>query len=63
MKVTECDNNFAITSKNLALSLNKAGSAARTFGISMEKLLGDTTAITTATRESGAVVGKYKNAA
>jgi TP901 family phage tail tape measure protein len=37
--------------------MTKAGSSANTFGVSMEKLLGDTTAITTATRESGAVVG------
>lgn len=37
--------------------MTKAGASANTFGVSMEKLLGDTTAITTATRESGAVVG------
>ncbi|RPK31861.1 hypothetical protein EDO6_02488 [Paenibacillus xylanexedens] len=38
--------------------MTKAGASANTFGVSMEKLLGDTTAITTATRESGSVVGK-----
>lgn len=37
--------------------MTKAGSSANTFGVSMETLLGNTTAITTATRESGAVVG------
>ncbi|WP_440119758.1 phage tail tape measure protein [Paenibacillus sp. QZ-Y1] len=56
-KLNEIDNNYAITTQNLALSLTKAGAAGNTFGVSMEKLLGDTTAITTATRESGAVVG------
>ena len=37
--------------------MTKAGASANTFGVSLEKLLGDTTAITTATRESGSVVG------
>lgn len=57
-KLNEVDNNFAVTSKDLALSLNKAGSSANTFGISMERVIGDTTAIATATRESGSVIGK-----
>lgn len=56
-KINEVDNNFAISSQNIALSITKAGSAAKTFGVSMERLIGDTTAITTATRESGSVVG------
>lgn len=56
-KLNEVDNNFAVTSRDLALSLNKAGASANTFGISMERVIGDTTAITTATRESGSVVG------
>ncbi|OMD71223.1 phage tail tape measure protein [Paenibacillus odorifer] len=57
-KINEVDNNFAVSSQGLALSINKSASAAKTFGVSLEKLIGDTTAITTATRESGAVVGK-----
>ncbi|XVL62130.1 phage tail tape measure protein [Paenibacillus amylolyticus] len=56
-RLNEVDNNYAITTQNLALSLTKAGSVANTYGVSLEKLIGDTTAITTATRESGAVVG------
>ncbi|MCP1185099.1 phage tail tape measure protein [Paenibacillus sp. 1781tsa1] len=56
-KLNEVDNNYAVTTQNLALSLTRAGASANTFGISMEKLIGDTAAITTATRESGSVVG------
>ncbi|PZT57503.1 phage tail tape measure protein [Paenibacillus silvae] len=56
-KLNEVDNNYAITTQNLALSLTRAGAAGNTFGVSLEKLIGDTTAITTATRESGSVVG------
>lgn len=41
----------------MALGITKAGSAANTFGVSLEELLGHTTAITTATRESGSVIG------
>jgi|GEM_PF-4123138 len=58
LKVTECDNNFAISSQNIALSITKAGASAKAFGVTMEELIGNTTAITTATRESGSVVGK-----
>lgn len=55
--LNEVDNNYAITTKNLALSLNKAGSTAKTFGVTMEEMIGHTTAIGVATRESGAIVG------
>lgn len=57
-KLNEIDNNYAITTQNLALSMTRAGSTAKTFGVSMEELLGHTTAIATATRESGSVIGK-----
>ncbi|ASA22764.1 phage tail tape measure protein [Paenibacillus donghaensis] len=57
-KINEVDNNFAVSSQGLALSINKSASAGKTFGVTIDKLIGDTTAITTATRESGAVVGK-----
>lgn len=56
-KLNEVNNNFAVTSKDLAESLNNAGSAANASGISMERVIGDTTAIATATRESGTVIG------
>lgn len=56
-KINEVDNNFAVTSQDLALSINKAGASARTYGLTLEQLIGVTTAIGTATRESGNVVG------
>ncbi|MFE6075784.1 phage tail tape measure protein [Paenibacillus sp. NPDC057886] len=56
-KLNEIDNNFAVTTQNLALSMTRAGASANTFGVSMEELLGHTTAIATATRESGSVIG------
>lgn len=57
VKVTESDNNFAITTKDLALSLNKAASTAKTFNVSLDEMLGYATAIGVATRESGNIVG------
>ncbi|MGV2886809.1 phage tail tape measure protein [Paenibacillus taichungensis] len=56
-KLNEIDNNFAVTTQNLATSMTRAGASANTFGVSMEELLGHTTAIATATRESGSVIG------
>jgi TP901 family phage tail tape measure protein len=56
-KLNEIDNNFAVTTQNLATSMTRAGASANTFGVSMEELLGHTTAIATATRESGAIIG------
>lgn len=56
-KLNEIDNNFAVTTQNLALSMTRAGASANTFGVSMEELLGHTTAIATATRESGSIIG------
>lgn len=46
-----------MTTQDLALGITKAGSAANTFGISINKLIGDTAAIATATRESGSIIG------
>lgn len=43
-KLNEVDNNFAITTRDLSLSLNKAASTAKTFGVSLDELLGYTTA-------------------
>lgn len=45
VKVTECDNNFSITTRDLSLSLGRAASTAQTFGVSLDELLGYTTAI------------------
>jgi len=57
-RLNEIDNNYAVTTQNLALSMTRAGASANTFGVSMEELLGHTTAIATATRESGSVIGE-----
>jgi len=57
VKVTESDNKNAISSQDLALSMTKAASTAKTFGVSLDELLGYTTAIGVATRESGSIVG------
>jgi len=56
-KVTECDNNFAVTSQGLAQSLSKAGESAQLYGASLDNVIGYTTAIQTATKESGNVIG------
>lgn len=55
--LNEVDNRNAVTVAQLAQSMSRAGDTAKTFGISMENLLGYTTAIATTTRESGNVIG------
>lgn len=56
-QLNEIDNNFAVTSQNLAIGMQKSASAASTFGVSLSELLGDLTGIMQATRESGSVAG------
>lgn len=56
-RLNEIDNNFAITTKDLALSMNKAASTAKTFNVDLDSMLGYVTAIGVATRESGNIVG------
>lgn len=56
-RLNEIDNNFAITTRDLALSLNKAASTAKTFNVDLDELLGYVTAIGVATRESGNIIG------
>lgn len=55
--LNEVDNTYSITTKDLSQSLNKAASTANTFGVELEELVGHTTAIGAATRESGNIVG------
>lgn len=43
-KLNEVDNNYSITTRDLSLSMNKAASTAKTFGVSLDELLGYTTA-------------------
>ncbi|WP_216638209.1 phage tail tape measure protein, partial [Brevibacillus brevis] len=56
-KLNEVDNNFSVTSLGLAQSIAKAGESAQTFGVTLDELIGMTTAIGQATRESGNVIG------
>ncbi|ADM73688.1 tail length tape measure protein [Lactococcus phage 949] len=55
--LNEIDNNYSISTKQLAESLSKAGGTAKTFGVSMEEVAGATTAIGAVTQESGAIIG------
>lgn len=56
-KLNEIDNNYSITTLDLATALRKNASASEAFGVSMNRNLGNITAITSATKESGAIVG------
>ncbi len=56
-KWNEVDNNFAISSKDIAQGISKAGSTAKTFGVTVDELIGNITAIGEATRESGDRIG------
>ncbi|MDU5143613.1 MAG: phage tail tape measure protein [Paenibacillus dendritiformis] len=51
------DQAYAVSTRDLALSLTEAGGAARSYGVSMEELIGHTAAIGSITQESGAVIG------
>ena len=53
----EVENNFAITSENLADAIKKSGTAARVVGVDFNKLNGYVTAIGEATRQTGKEIG------
>lgn len=55
--LNEVDNNYAVSTTQLANSLSKAGATATTFGVSMEELAGHTTAVGAVTMESGDIIG------
>lgn len=57
MKVTESDNQFAISTTQIASAMNKSASTAKTFGVSMEQNIGYITAIGSTTMESGEIIG------
>ena len=50
-RLNEIDNNFAITTKDLATALGRTATTAKTYGVTLNELLGYTTAIGVATRE------------
>lgn len=56
-KLNEVDNQYSVTSKNLATAMAKSSSTAKTFNVDLDTMLGHITAISSATRESGSVVG------
>lgn len=56
-KLNEIDNNYSITTLDLATAMRKNASASEAFGVSMNRNLGNITAIASATKESGAIVG------
>lgn len=55
--LNEVDNKFAVTTQQLANSIRKSGSTAQAYGVTLEEMIGHTTAIGVATRESGEVIG------
>ncbi|MFD0712298.1 phage tail tape measure protein [Paenibacillus sp. GCM10027626] len=57
MKVTAWDKKFAVTSQDIANSLQQAGQAAKSFGVDIDQVIGHSTAIMSLTKESGTEVG------
>lgn len=55
--MNEVDNNFAVSTQQLAKGMSKSASVAKTFGVEMEESLGHITAISTLTGETGEVLG------
>lgn len=55
--LNEVDNNYAISTQQLATGLSKSASTARTFGVSLEENVGHITAIGAVTMESGNIIG------
>lgn len=53
----EVDNNFAVSTKQLAEGMSKTASTAKTFGVTMEESIGHITAISAVTQESGKIIG------
>lgn len=56
----EVDNQFAISTQQIATAMAKTGSTAKTFGVEMEESIGHITAIGSVTMESGERIGKQK---
>lgn len=55
--LNEVDNNYAVSTLDLSDSIRKASSTSKTFGVDLQHLIGYTTAIGSATRESGSIIG------
>lgn len=61
--LNEVDNNYAITTRQLAEAIQRSAGAAYTYGVTLEETIGYATAIGQVTRESGSVIGCHKQAA
>ncbi|OJT57284.1 phage tail tape measure protein [Bacillus licheniformis] len=55
--LNEVDNNYAISTKQLAEAMSRSSSTARTFGVTLEENVGNITAIGAVTMESGSIIG------
>lgn len=55
--LNEVDNNYAISTKQLAEGLSKSASVSKTFGVTLEENIGNITAIGAVTMESGRIIG------
>ncbi|WP_117595754.1 phage tail tape measure protein, partial [Bacillus paralicheniformis] len=55
--LNEVDNNYAISTKQLAEAMSRSASTARTFGVTLEENVGNITAIGAVTMESGSIIG------
>lgn len=56
-KLNQVDNDYSISTVQLAKSIARAGGTAASFGVTLDELIGHTTAIGVATRESGQIIG------
>ncbi|WP_306437922.1 phage tail tape measure protein [Priestia megaterium] len=56
-RLNEVDNKYAVSVDQLSDSVRKAGGTANAFGVTIDNLVGYTTAIGESTRESGAIIG------
>lgn len=56
--INEVDNNFSVSSKQLAEGLAKVAGSAVATGVSMDTVIGQITAIGQVTRESGSTIGR-----
>lgn len=53
----EVDNNFAISTQQIATAMSRTGATAKTFGVELEEVVGQVTAIGSVTMESGEKIG------
>ena len=56
-RLNEVDNNYSVTTQDLAVSIQKSAAAAQTFGVSLDQLIGLSGALMEVTREGGSQTG------